>query len=123
MAVPYKRSPIAIVPCYGALGGTLYGIAQRASSIYDSGIEGNKKGSVRGLAANARGSLMLNKVLSSKFTLAYAGEDKIRLCDFSSSSSIGRSLRGYDFVFTGLGLTQREGKVTGNSYEKTPNDR
>ena len=66
MAVPYKRSPIAIVPCYGALGGTLYGIAQRSSSIYETGIEGNKKGSVRGLAANARGSLMLNKVLSSK---------------------------------------------------------
>ena len=59
----------------------------------------------------------------SQFTLAYAGEDKIRLCDLSSSSSLGRSLRGYDYVFTGLGLTQREGKVTGNSYETSPNDK
>jgi hypothetical protein len=122
MSVKYKRNTVAILPCCGDLSSVLYGVTQRAAAIYDSGIEGNKKGSPRGVAATSRGSLILNKALSSKFNLAYAGEDKVRLADLSCEASVGRVLKGYDVVFCGLGMNQRRGKVTGNTYETGPND-
>ncbi|GMH53702.1 hypothetical protein TrRE_jg10590 [Triparma retinervis] len=121
MRVKYKRDAVAILPCSGDLSSVLYGVTQRAASLYGSGIEGNK-GSPRGVTSNSRGSISLNKVLSSKFTLANAGEDKVRLADLSSGASVGRVLKGFDVVFCGLGMNQRRGKVTGNTYEKGPND-
>jgi hypothetical protein len=117
MRVKYKRDAVAILPCSGDLSSVLYGVTQRAASLYGSGIEGNK-GSPRGVTSNSRGSISLNKVLSSKFTLANAGEDKVRLADLSSGASVGRVLKGFDVVFCGLGMNQRRGKVTGNTFEK-----
>lgn len=116
--VPFDKQKVAVMGAGGYLGGCVFGFLQRCSSLYGSGI-----GSVRNIGATAFTSDCLNRILSKQFILAYAGEDMVRLTDMMNVKSITQRLDGYSAVIMGTEYYLERRPVTGNTYEKSPNDK
>lgn len=88
---------------------------------YGTGIAGGS--SPRAIGATRTTSEALNKVLTPCFKLAYAGEDLVRLVDSTNKDYIKERLKSFDAAILGTVYQLEERTVTGNTYEKTPNDR
>eukprot|EP00956_Cyclotella_meneghiniana_P010548 scaffold14638_cov87-Cyclotella_meneghiniana.AAC.12 len=94
---------------------------KRASSLYGTGIAGGS--SPRAIGATRTTSESLNKILTPCFKLAYAGEDLVRLIDSNNVDYITERLRSFDAVVLSTVYQLESRSVTGNTYEKTPNDK
>ena len=90
-------------------------------SRYGTGIAGGS--SPRAIGATRTTSESLNKVLSPCFKLAYAGEDLVRLVDSKDVDYITERLKTFDAVVLSTVYQLELRSVTGNTYEKTPNDK
>ena len=121
MMVPYQKKKVAICGVGGYLGSVLFGLTQRAASLYPYGVS-DRLGSPRGVSATAIGGANLNTVLGSKFALAFAGEDKIALTNMTDYAAVSRRLKDYDVVFAASDYKLANAKVTANTYEgRNPN--
>ncbi|KAL3785082.1 hypothetical protein HJC23_001460 [Cyclotella cryptica] len=120
-AKPYEKKKIAVFGAGGYLGATVFGFLQRAASIYGTGISGGS--SPRAIGATRTTSEALNKVLTPCFKLAYAGEDLVRLVDSTNKDYIKERLKSFDAAILGTVYQLEQRSVTGNTYEKTPNDK
>mmetsp|Transcript_13521 Transcript_13521/g.22506 ORF Transcript_13521/g.22506 Transcript_13521/m.22506 type:complete len:415 (-) Transcript_13521:33-1277(-) len=121
-ATPLDKKSIAVFGGGGSLGGTIFGYLQRASNLYGTGIGGAAM--PRNICACSEGSLRLNSILSKGFKLAFAGEQHMRLVDMSDVEHVAERLKGVDAVVVGTVCQLEPGRaVTGNTYEKTPNDK
>jgi len=121
-AAPFQKKKVAVFGTGGYLGATIFGFLQRASAIYGTGISGS--GAVpRGIVATSYGSSCLNKILNSKFCLAYANEQHLQLTNMGSIDYIQRALSGIDAVIIGTMYTLESRSVTGNTYAESPNDK
>jgi len=120
-AKPFEKKKIAVFGAGGYLGATVFGFLQRASSLYGTGIASIS--SPCAICATGTGLEALNKVLLTSFTLAFAGEDLVRLVDATDSSHIGERLKGFDAAIIGTTYQLEKRAVTGNTYEKGPNDK
>ncbi|KAL7512825.1 hypothetical protein ACHAXN_010193 [Cyclotella atomus] len=90
-------------------------------SRYGTGIAGGS--SPRAIGATRTTSEALNKVLTPCFKLAYAGEDLVRLVDTTNKDYITDRLKSFDAAVLGTVYQLESRTVTGNTYEKTPNDK
>ncbi|KAL7480917.1 hypothetical protein ACHAW6_006580 [Cyclotella cf. meneghiniana] len=88
---------------------------------YGTGISGVS--SPRAIGATRTTSEALNKVLTPCFKLAYAGEDLVRLVDSTDKDYIKDRLKSFDAAILGTVYQLEQRTVTGNTYEKTPNDK
>ena len=122
-ATPLDKKSIAVFGAGGYTGGTIFGYLQRASNLYGTGISGSNA-MPRNICACSEGSLRLNSILSKGFKLAYAGEQHMRLVDMSNVEHVAQRLKGVDACVLGTVCQLEPGRaVTGNTYEKTPNDK
>jgi len=122
-AVPFQKKKVAVVGGGGYLGAITFGFLQRAASLYGTGIGGPGSSIPRCISATATGSEALNRVLSKHFKLAFAGENMVSLTNFDDRESIVSSLKNMDAVVLGTSYQLEKRSVTGNTYEKTPNDK
>ncbi|KAL3765895.1 hypothetical protein ACHAWO_007582 [Cyclotella atomus] len=120
-AVPFEKKKIAVFGAGGYLGAVVFGFLQRASTLYGTGIAGGS--SPRAIGATRTTSEALNKVLTPCFKLAYAGEDLVRLVDTTNKDYITDRLKSFDAAVLGTVYQLESRTVTGNTYEKTPNDK
>ena len=121
-ATPLDKKSIAVFGAGGYTGGTIFGYLQRASNLYGTGIGGAAM--PRNICACSEGSSRLNSILSKGFKLAYAGEQHMRLVDMSNVEHVAQRLKGLDAIVIGTVCQLEPGRaVTGNTYEKTPNDK
>eukprot|EP00568_Trieres_chinensis_P012897 CAMPEP_0183295588 /NCGR_PEP_ID=MMETSP0160_2-20130417/3496_1 /TAXON_ID=2839 ORGANISM="Odontella Sinensis, Strain Grunow 1884" /NCGR_SAMPLE_ID=MMETSP0160_2 /ASSEMBLY_ACC=CAM_ASM_000250 /LENGTH=335 /DNA_ID=CAMNT_0025457097 /DNA_START=153 /DNA_END=1156 /DNA_ORIENTATION=- len=118
---PLDKKRVAIFGGGGYMGATAFGFVQRASSLYGTGLGGT--GSPRLIGATAIGSDSLNRVLASSFSLAFAGEQMVRLTDMQNVEAIAARLSGFDAAICGTVYQLEQRPVTANTYEKTPNDK
>lgn len=120
-AKPLEKKKIAIFGTGGYLGAITYGFLQRAASIYGTGIAGGN--SPRVIGATSASSEYLNKELGSKFKLAVATEDLVRLVDMNDDKYIRDRIQGFDAAILGTSYQLEKRAVSANTYEKTPNDK
>jgi len=120
-ARPFEKKKIAVFGAGGYLGAIVFGFLQRAASIYGTGISGGS--SPRAIGATRTTSEALNKVLTPCFKLAYAGEDLVRLVKSTDKDYIKDRLKSFDAAILGTVYQLEQRTVTGNTYEKTPNDK
>ncbi|GMI17723.1 hypothetical protein TrLO_g14827 [Triparma laevis f. longispina] len=120
MLLPRERSRVAVVGPGGNLGSLIFGLLQRASSFYETGVSNNV--SPRGITATAFGSGRLNQKIGSSFKLAVATEDKIALTNLLDVESIKRRLTNFDYVVTPIEWHLTQSRVTANTFGKGPND-
>ncbi|KAL7463043.1 hypothetical protein ACHAXS_003415 [Conticribra weissflogii] len=88
---------------------------------YGTGIAGGS--SPRAIGATRSTSEALNKDLTTSFSLAYAGEDLVRLVDTSTVEHITERIKSFDAAVLGTVYQLERRTVTLNTYEKTPNDK
>ena len=88
---------------------------------YGTGISGGS--SPRAIGATRTTSEAINKVLTPCFKLAYAGEDLVRLVNSTDKDYIKERLKSFDAAILGTVYQLEQRTVTGNTYEKTPNDK
>jgi len=88
---------------------------------YGTGISAGS--SPRAISATNGGAEALNKVLVSRFRLAYAGEDLMRIVDTSDINHIKDRLNGFDGCILGTTYQLEQRSVSLNTYEKNPNDK
>ena len=123
-ATPLDKKQVAIFGGGGYLGGNIFGMCQRASNLYGTGIGGSGSATPRLISATAEGSMCLNKILSKGFKLAYAGEQMVRLVNMESADHVTERLNGIDAVFLGtVNSLEFNRPVTANTYEESPNDK
>ena len=117
-ARPAMKQNVAVLGSGGFTGSMTFGFLQRAASIYGTGI-----GDCRSIGATGETAVRLNRVLGKHFCLAVADETRIKLTDLTSVDAIADRLQGWDALILGsdMGLNLRP--VTGNTYEKSPNDK
>mmetsp|Transcript_9098 Transcript_9098/g.19429 ORF Transcript_9098/g.19429 Transcript_9098/m.19429 type:complete len:353 (+) Transcript_9098:144-1202(+) len=120
-ARPFDKKKIAVFGAGGYLGATVFGFLQRAASLYGTGIAGGS--SPRAVGATRSTSEALNKELTTSFSLAYAGEDLIRLVDTTNVDHIKERVKSFDAAVLGTVYQLERRAVTLNTYEKTPNDK
>lgn len=115
---------IAIIGGGGYLGGLIYGFLQRCASLsYVTGISPSLS-SPRCIGATADTSVRLNRFLSRNFCLAFADERYVKLTNFLDPMDLSKQFRGYDAIVFGIdNLFFQSRIITGNTYEKTPNDK
>lgn len=63
------------------------------------------------------------KVLTASFRLAYAGEDLVRLVDFTDTDYIKERVKNFDAAVLGTTFQLERRAVTLNTYEKSVNDK
>ncbi len=88
---------------------------------YGTGIAGGS--SPRAIGATRSTSEALNKELTTSFSLAYAGEDLVRLVDTSTVQHITERIKLFDAAVLGTVYQLERRTATLNTYEKTPNDK
>uniref|UniRef100_A0A6U6KXL5 Uncharacterized protein n=1 Tax=Odontella aurita TaxID=265563 RepID=A0A6U6KXL5_9STRA len=120
-ATPLDKKQIAVFGAGGMLGASVFGFVQRASNIYGTGMGGAS--SPRSICATAMASDYLNRKLSAAFKLAYAGENMVRLTNMQDVDAIAARLSGMNAAVIGTVYQLETLPVTGNTYEKGPNDK
>lgn len=121
-ARPYEKKKAVVFGAGGYLGGCIYGMLQRAGSLYGTGISG-VGGSPRAVVATGTGSVNLNGILSNNFILAQADETFVRTADMTSVEAVQERVRGFDVAILGTRCSLEDRPVTLGTYEKTPNDK
>lgn len=118
-ATPAFKKKVAVFGAGGYLGATIFGFLQRASSLYGTGLGGPS--TPRAICATGYGSVLLNKVLSQQFKLAYASEYMVTLTNMEDEKYIQRNLKNMDAAILGTNYVFETRPVTANTYEKGPN--
>jgi hypothetical protein len=115
-----NKKKIAVIGCGGYTGALIFGFLQRCSALsYQTGIV-----APRCIGATADTSIRLNRFLSRHFCLAQADESYIQLTNLMNVQDIQKKLKGYDAIIFGIdNLFFQSRTVTGNTYEKSPNDK
>jgi hypothetical protein len=121
-ARPFDKKKVAVFGAGGYLGGCVYGMLQRAGSLYGTGISG-VAGSPRAVVATSAGSVSLNGILSKNFVLAQADESFVRVADMTSLDAVREKLRNFDAAVLATRCVLEERPVTLGTYERTPNDK
>ncbi|KAJ1461661.1 hypothetical protein M885DRAFT_506721 [Pelagophyceae sp. CCMP2097] len=103
-ALPLRKQRVAVVGAGGGGGALCFGLLQRAAQTATSGLAQPKA-----LVGTPKGSKALNKVLGSKFVLAYAGEDAVKLTDFDDGEAVSRQLENCDAAVLPYRLSREGG--------------
>ncbi|KAL7581006.1 hypothetical protein ACA910_005815 [Epithemia clementina (nom. ined.)] len=117
-ARPLDKKKVVVLGAGGSMGSLAFGFAQRACSLYGTGL-----GDYRALGACADTSARLNSSLSKHFCLAFANEANVKLTDFTSVQAIQSRLSGYDALILGSDMAVQSRKLTFGTYERSPNDK
>lgn len=118
---PSSKARVAVLGAGGCLGGTIYGMLQRSSSLFPYGIS-QTRGSPRAVCATSKGTAKLASTLATSFVLAFAGEDKLRLTDMGDPASLAARFEGFDVLVMGARYKRERCKVDAGTYGKTSND-
>mmetsp|Transcript_14190 Transcript_14190/g.34194 ORF Transcript_14190/g.34194 Transcript_14190/m.34194 type:complete len:373 (+) Transcript_14190:118-1236(+) len=121
-AKPFEKKKVCVFGAGGYLGGCVYGMLQRAGSLYGTGISG-VAGSPRAVVATSAGSVALNGILSKNFVLAQADESFVRVADMTSIEAVQEKIRSFDAAVLATRCVLEDRPVTLGTYEKTPNDK
>lgn len=121
--IPFEKKRLAVIGAGGSLGATVFGLLQRASALYGTGLAGAERNCPRGVCATNLGAGALNRVLTSSFKLAYAPENLLRLTDMTSVSYLTRTLNNMDAVILGTEYELESRPVTSGTYETNPNSK
>uniref|UniRef100_A0A7S2W5A6 Uncharacterized protein n=1 Tax=Eucampia antarctica TaxID=49252 RepID=A0A7S2W5A6_9STRA len=121
-AQPLEKKKVVVFGAGGYLGAVIFGFIQRASSLYGTGLLGGSS-SPRAMGATGITLQELNRVLIREFKLAFAGEDLCRLNNMQDVEHIQARLKGMNAAVIGTVYQLETRSVSGNTYEKSPNDK
>ena len=111
---PLQKQKVSVFGGGGYLGANIFGMLQRAGSIYGTGLAVPQNIGATGYCAQ-----LLNKVLGNNFKLAFADESCIGLTDMTDVDAITERLvlSKSSFVVMGTVYQMEERPVTANTYE------